>query len=186
MHEVDRLTRIVRDEALDYVIFDSIAFACDGPPEAAEVAGRYFQAVRQLGVIGSLHIAHTTKGENNDKKPFGSSFWHNGARSTWFVKLAESIPGASSATVGLYHRKANLGGLRPSVGFEVAFDEERTTFRRVDPADVHDLATELPLWARMRHAVAHGPMTLAALADDLDAKVGSLEKVVQRKKGRVH
>lgn len=54
--------------------------------------------------------------------------------------------------------------------------------RRVDVADVHDLATELPLWARMKHAVGHRPMTLAALADDLDAKVGSIEKVIQRKK----
>src|SRR6185436_14093832 len=31
--ETERLRRIVRDEGLDYGIFDSIAFACDGPPE---------------------------------------------------------------------------------------------------------------------------------------------------------
>ncbi len=182
VHEIDRLVRVVRDEALDYVIFDSIAFACDGPPEAAEVASKYFQAVRQLGIIGSLHIAHTTKGEHADKKPFGSVFWHNGARSTWFLKLAEAVPGGDQLTVGLYNRKANLGGLRPSVGFEITFDEQRTRFRRVDVADVQDLASELPLWQRMKHAVAHRPMTLAALAEDLDAKVASIDKAIQRKK----
>ena len=163
------------------MILDSVAFACDGPPEAAEVASRYFQAVRQLGILGSLHIAHTTKGDHADKKPFGSVFWHNGARSTWFVKLAEAIPGGNVVTIGLYNRKANLGGLRPSVGFEVTFDEDRTRFRRVDVADVQDLAVELPLWVRMKHAVAHRPMTLAALAEELEANVGSLDKAAKRK-----
>ena len=81
VYEVDRLRRIARDEQIDFAIFDSIAFACDGPPEAAEVAGRYFRGLREIGV-GSLHVAHITKGENADKKPFGSTFWHNGARST--------------------------------------------------------------------------------------------------------
>jgi hypothetical protein len=71
VHELDRLRRIVRDEALDYVIFDSVAFACDGPPEAAEVAGRYFQSLRQLGIVGSLHIAHISKADGADQKPFG-------------------------------------------------------------------------------------------------------------------
>ena len=182
VQEVDRLRRIVRDEALDYVVFDSIAFACDRPPESAEAASRYFQALRQLGVIGSLHVAHSTKGEHAEKKPFGSVFWHNGARSTWFVKLAESVPGGNLVTVGLINRKANLGGLRPSVGFEITFDDDRTRLRRVDVADVQDLASELPLWLRMKHAVSQRPMTSAALADELDAKVGSIEKAVQRRK----
>jgi hypothetical protein len=92
VHEVDRLRRIVRDEGLNYVILDSVAFACDGPPEAAEVASRYFQAIRRLGSVGSLNIAHITKGEGSDRKPFGSTFWHNGARSTWFAKVAETLP----------------------------------------------------------------------------------------------
>ena len=72
VYEADRLARIVREHDISYAIFDSVAFACDGPPEAAEVAGRYFRAVRQLG-IGSLQIAHISKAENGDKKPFGSA-----------------------------------------------------------------------------------------------------------------
>ena len=42
VYEVDRLRRIVRDEGIEFIVYDSVAFACDGPPEAAEVAGRYF------------------------------------------------------------------------------------------------------------------------------------------------
>ncbi|NLV32375.1 MAG: hypothetical protein GXY47_14630, partial [Acidobacteria bacterium] len=35
--EADRLVRIVREQRLEYAVFDSAAFACDGPPESAEV-----------------------------------------------------------------------------------------------------------------------------------------------------
>jgi hypothetical protein len=86
VYEVDRLRRIVRDNGIEFSVFDSVAFACDGPPEAAEVARRYFRAVRQIGG-GSLHIAHVSKAEGADNKPFGSTFWHNGARSTWFDEV---------------------------------------------------------------------------------------------------
>src|SRR6185369_10696077 len=111
VYEVDRLTRIVRDRHIDYAVFDSVAFASDGPPEAAEVAGRYFRAVRQIG-CGSLHIAHISKAENGDQKPFGSAFWHNGARSTWFAKRAnEETSGTEPLNLGLFHRKSNLGRL---------------------------------------------------------------------------
>jgi len=61
------------------VILDSVAFACEGPPEAAETAAAYYWALRLLGV-GSTSIAHITKAEGGDQKPFGSAFWHNGAR----------------------------------------------------------------------------------------------------------
>jgi hypothetical protein len=79
--EADRLMRLRVKHAVDFLVCDSIAFACDGPPEAAEVAARYCQALRQIGV-GSLNLAHTNRSDKADEKPFGSSFWHNGARST--------------------------------------------------------------------------------------------------------
>jgi hypothetical protein len=63
--EADQLRRVVRDNNVDYAIYDSIAFACDGRPEDAEVAGRYFRAVREIG-CGSLHIAHVNRSEDNE------------------------------------------------------------------------------------------------------------------------
>ena len=87
--EADRLRGIVRDEGVEFCVYDSVALACDGAPEAAEVAGAYFRSVRQIGG-GSLHLAHINKSDSGDKKPFGSAFWHNLARATWFIKAAES------------------------------------------------------------------------------------------------
>ena len=179
VHEVDRLTRIVQDHRLNYVILDSVAFACDGPPEAAEVAGNYMRAVRSLGV-GSLHLAHVSKAEGADQKPFGSSFWHNGARMTWFVKLSEGRPAASEITIGLFNRKANLGPRLKAVGYTIRFDEDRTQFAQVDLADVSDLASKLTIYERITAALKTGPMTIAALAEGIDAKPATVEKTVRR------
>jgi hypothetical protein len=170
--EADRLARIVEELGVEYLVCDSVAFAADGPPEAAETAAKYFRAVRHIG-IGSLHIAHVTKPREEDKdkainlKPFGSAFWSNGARSTWFVKRAVTGGDERDIAVGLYHQKTNLGPLRRAVGFGLRFDDETTEVRRIDLADVDELAGSLPLWQRMKSALSSGPRTAAELANEI-------------------
>jgi hypothetical protein len=180
VYEADRLGRLVRQHQIDYVIADSVAFACDGPPEAAEVAGRYFMALRSLGV-GSLNTAHVNKSDQGDQKPFGSTFWHNGARSTWFMKAGDSTP--EGLSVGLFNRKANLGPIRTPIGYSIAFDMDRTTFRRIDVASVDNLASDLPMWLRIKQLVRHRPLTLAVLAEELGAKVDTIDKTTRRHRG---
>lgn len=180
VHELDRLRAIVQDERLDYVVFDSVAFACDGPPEAAEVAGRYFQTLRQLGSIGSLHIAHVSKADGSDQKPFGSAFWHNGARATWFVKLAETLPGGQTISIGLYNRKANLGPQRPAAGFEITFTDDKTSFRRINVADTPDLAGQLSIRQRMAHVLRNGAMSHDEIADQIQADVETVKRTARR------
>jgi hypothetical protein len=180
VYEIDRLARLRQQHSATYVICDSISFACDGPPEAAEVAGRYFQAVRQLGV-GSLHLAHTNRSERAEEKPFGSAFWHNGARATWFVKRSDEASG-SSILIGLFNKKANLGRLMPSVGFRITFGEERTTFQRTNLADDAEMAVHLPLRERICHALRGGPQPLYRLAEELEAKVETVERIIRRHK----
>ena len=182
VYEVDRLRRIVREENVDYEIFDSVAFACDGPPESAEVAGRYFRAVRQTGNVGSLHIAHVTKGENGDQKPFGSVFWHNGARSTWYAKLAESSPDSNSIVLGLFNKKSNLGRLLKPAGFKIDFTCHRTNYSIADPADSPDLSEKMTIKERLVHLLGReGAMSL----DDIktrcpDKKADTIERTVRR------
>ncbi len=181
--EMDRLRRIVREEAIDYVIADSVAFACDGAPESAETAAAYFRAVRRIGV-GSLHIAHITKGENGDQKPFGSAFWANGARSTWFAKRSSGSPDAGRISVGLFNRKNNLGQLAPAIGYEIEFGPDRTTFRRLNIADT-DLADRVPIQQRMHSLLAReGAMTMAAIASELDVPVDTIVKTAKRHEGK--
>jgi hypothetical protein len=177
--EADRLRRIVREEQLQYAVFDSVSFACGGPPEAGEAATSYYRAVRQIG-IGSLNIAHISKAEGGDQKPFGSAFWHNGARATWYAEVADNAPTNHQITVGLYNRNANLGPLRPPVGFSLTFDADRTVFERVNVADVEKLAAKLSMSERMAHLLRRSPMTIAAIADELEAKADTVEKTSKR------
>ena len=126
IYEVDRLQRITQREQLDFILYDSAGYACSGKPEDAEQALGFFRAQRQIGG-GSLNIAHINKSENNEHKPFGSSFWHNSARSTWFVKLAATSPDGQVSTLGLFHRKSNLSARQPAIGFAVTFESAQYT-----------------------------------------------------------
>ena len=180
VHEVDRLHRLVRDQGIQFLICDSVSFACSGAPENAETAADYLRAVRQLGTIGSLHICHISKAEGSDRKPFGSAFWFNGARGVWFAKLAEPGLLANQITLGLFCRKANTSGLRPPVGFEITFDEERTTFRRVDVADIPDLAGQLSVRQRMASLLRHGAMDPEELASELQADPETVKRTARR------
>lgn len=92
---------------------------------------------------GGLHLAHINRSENGDQKSFGSAFWHNLARATWFVKHAGTSPDGAQMTVGLFNRKANLVRLYPAVGFQFAFTDDRTRVSRVNLAKVEDLAGQL-------------------------------------------
>jgi len=184
--EADRIAREVRRLSVDYLICDSIAFATAGPPEAAEHATAYFRAARQIG-IGSLHLAHINKTEHADQKPFGSSFWHNSARATWFVKPAGASLDRQRVTVGLFNRKSNLTRLHPAIGFQFEFSESSTVVSRVNLADVEDLAGQLPLWQRIAHLIRAGggrPRTIAELADELGAKPDSVKKAVAPSRAR--
>lgn len=178
VYEVDRLRRIVKEMGIEYAVFDSVAFACDGPPEAAEVAGRYFRAVRQIG-IGSLHIAHITKGAD-DQRPFGSVFWYNGARSVLFAQAVSSGPASDTLHLGLFNRKANLGKIQLPLGFRVSFEEERTTIRPEDVADNPDLAEKMTVKQRMAATLRHGALTAEEIADVIEADIETVKRTARR------
>ena len=97
------------------------------------------------------------------------------------MKLATTSKDGTVSTIGLFHRKANLGPRRPALGYAVTFADAQTRIDRVDVASVDELVTSLPLWQRMKDALKDGPQTLASLAVDLDAPVDSIDKAVRRK-----
>lgn len=179
--EVDRLRRIVVDEHIDYAVFDSVAVACDGPPEAAECASAYFRALRGIGV-GSLNIAHVSKQDGADRKPFGSAFWHNLARSTWYVKLADSSADTECLSLGFFNRKSNLGRIQQPVGYEVMFSDDRTEFRRTSVADNPDMSGQLSVRQRMVHVLKRGAMTFDEIASEVDARRDTVMRESRRYK----
>jgi hypothetical protein len=107
-------------------------------------------------------------------------FWFNSARVVWYLEKS-SVPGpADTITVGAYCRKNNLGPLHPAVGLQLQFRADGTVITAADLADDEQLATKLPVGARISHLLKSGPQTIARIADVLDAKVDTVEKALKR------
>lgn len=184
VYEVDRLLRIIREDKIQYAIFDSVSFACDGRAEEHETCMRYFRCCRQLS-IGGIHVAHTNKTEEADKKPFGSSFWHNGARATWFAKAEPEAP--DLLDLGVHNKKSNLGPLRPSVIYKIHFTPQSTNFARVSVMDTPAIAADVRIWQRVQALLERtGPMTFIAISEALEVKVDTIRKTVKRRNAMFH
>lgn len=177
--EADRLRRIVKEKRLDFAFYDSVAFACDGPPESAEIAGRYFRAIRSID-CGSLHIAHVTKSEEADKRPFGSTFWHNGARATWYVKAVDGDPGQPRIQLGFYCRKSNLGPLYQPTSYTITFELDTTAFERSILEDNQELAEKLSVRQRMRHLLRRGALSREEIAYEIGADIETVSREARR------
>lgn len=184
VYEVDRLQRIIREDKIQYAIFDSVSFAADGRAEEHETCMKYFRCCRQLG-IGGIHVAHTNRSEEADKKPFGSAFWHNGARCTWFAKAEPES--SDILDLGVHHKKSNLGPLRPSVLYKIQFTHQSTTFNRVSVLDTPAIAEDVKIWQRVYELLQRtGPMTFFAIAEELELKIDTIRKTVKRKNALFH
>lgn len=182
--ERDRLRRIIREYELDYIVIDSVALAAGGEPESAEVAITFYGALRSLGV-DALLVAHVTNAaaRGTADRPFGSAFWHNTARSTWYVRAQEDrVPGHLS--VGLYNRKANDGPLSSPLGIGLTFEDDRTRIALTDVRDTPDLASEIPVKVRMLEALVGGSLPIHEIAERTGATVAAVTKAVQRDGGR--
>ncbi|MGE0359679.1 MAG: hypothetical protein AB7H93_16500 [Vicinamibacterales bacterium] len=184
LYDLDRVTEMVRTHRLGYVLFDSVGFLAHDRPESPEAALGYFRAVRSLGPIGSLHIAHRAKAEDGDQRPFGSAFWFNSTRALWFAKRAESVSGASATEVGFYVRKFNVGPWPAAHALRFTFGDDRTDVEKVEPAAVESLATGLHVKDRVKALLRSGPRDLDAIAAALpDKDAATVERTIRRYAG---
>lgn len=177
--EALQIRDIVAKRKITYIVCDSIGFAAEGAPESAEAATAYFRALRECGPVGSLHLAHMNRSDQGDQKPFGSIFWHAGARATWFLKRT-SAEESDDMMVAFHNRKSNLGKLRPAFGRRISFLPNETRVARCEVAESEEMARELPLWQRIKGSLQRGPMTTIALANELDAKEDTVRRTTHR------
>lgn len=171
---LDRVHQAVVRHRITTLVCDSLGAACLGTPESAEAATGYFQALRELGPLHSLHLAHINRSEQGDRQPFGSAFWHNLARATWFLKRTDPGPTTDELTVGFYHRKANTGPLRPPFGMQLTFVGTETQIRPA-PLEAPELVAKTPSWQRMDHELRDQPL----ITEDLSAKTGIPESTIR-------
>lgn len=171
------LRRKVEKDGIGVMVVDSVAPACGGKPEDAEVALRYFRALQRIGVT-TINIAHITKGGSTDY-PFGSVFWNNESRKTWYVKRVQEED-SDDIDVAMFNRKVNEGPRSRPVGVAIHFDGHKgpVTFDLSPLAELEELQQERLLKDRISELLLHHPMTARQIAEKLGGKL--TEKVVDK------
>jgi len=177
LHEIARqVKRHLTESGCSMVIIDSIAAACGGEPERADVALRLCNAVRALDTTALL-IGHQTKGNDDTGKPFGSVFWNNEARSTMEIKRQQDA-GQDTMNLGLYHRKINDGRLEKPLGISVSFGDDTIKFNSQSIVDVPELASRLPTKDVVyQFLMSNGPSSVEEIVAATDRKVNTVHKV---------
>ncbi len=196
LHEqVEALEREIDEHSIGLMVCDSAAYACGGKPEDSEQTNLFFEGIRALNV-GALIIAHETKtqpgSESKHDKPFGSVFWHNAARSTWFVQKQqdESEEGARKVSIhaGMFNRKSNKGKLWNPIGYRIEIINEDDGemalcgFIREDVRDVEGLRQNASKRSQIIHALRGGSYTAKELAAELEAKENTIIQTLTRMK----
>lgn len=181
--EADRIRRYCDLHQVAFIGVDSIGLACDGKLVDDDVAIRFHRALGTLPP--SLCAVHVPKSSLNpdrtsDPDAFGSVFFTNLCRMAWAVKKQ---PGATEdlVTVGLFPKKQNDGHQRAKpLGLTFTFTDAQIDVQPVDLTTVDGLAERLPLPVRILQALRSGPKTYAELAKELNAKLDSVIKAVNR------
>lgn len=168
--QVPALLKAIKKYSLGFMVVDSVAEACGGPPEKTEFAIPYMAGLSQLK-IPSISVAHVTK-EGGNKYPFGSVHWHNKARSTWNVQSVQE-QGSKEIHCGLFHRKSNDFRLSPPYSVRVEFESTADVLRQVTferESIIPDFAKEVSLSQRIRGALKDHGKSVKELAKELAAK----------------
>jgi hypothetical protein len=125
---VEHIQTCCQRSKIDYLILDSVGFAVSGQPETSEAALGYFAALKDIGVPGTLSLAHITKAtpkaQRGREKPFGSNFWHQAARATWLI--AARTPKAGQVEAVISCRKSNMAARPADVRMSVQFRDSDT------------------------------------------------------------
>lgn len=127
-HFVESIAGFVQDHDVALLIVDSVGLAAGVGQEGgdpAETTLKLFQAVAPIQCT-KLFIDHVSgdgvDNEHGSKRPYGSVYKMNLARSVWEMRSAH-VDGAVEAV--LRHRKVNKGRERPNVEFKVRHGEDR-------------------------------------------------------------
>lgn len=124
--QVRRIKREAQRVGASVIIVDSAAAACGGEPERADSALGMLNAVKIIGLTCIL-IAHVRKPEVGSEKsiqwkmmPFGSAFWHNNTRGSWYLEGTQQ-EGDSETHVAMFNRKMNDDATQRTLYYNIHF-----------------------------------------------------------------
>jgi hypothetical protein len=140
--DTDRLKKLIMDHDIGLIVIDSLGPACGGDLNSAQVALEFHNALRTLRT-SSLIVAHTAKNQQGRRSIFGSVYFENLSRSIWEVR-SDPVPGETTMSVGLAHRKCNFSKLESPIGFRITFEPQKTI---IVPEDARTMAIMESEWS---------------------------------------
>lgn len=171
--EASEMKKVIAEGGYDVLILDSLAMAAGGTElEKADSAIRFNAALRSLNCT-SLVIGHTPKPHEDQKERslYGSVFFSNLCRNSWECRR-------EGQTIGLFHRKHNLGPEHDPLGFHMEINESSCTITEADLTDEAVLSQGLKLQDQIANELHARPLqTPKEIAD----AIGSTQPVVRAK-----
>lgn len=167
--EVDAVASLVLKHQIGLVIVDSAGRAVGDDLNAPGPVNTFYGALRQLGTT-ALIVHHCAKNEfSRERTPFGSQYFEANARSAWFIERQRE-GNDTDFVVSLSNTKVNDSPKHGALGLRVHFDntpgQESTRFEVADLNET-EFAHRVSLKERMVDLLRHGPLSVAALAEEL-------------------
>jgi len=184
--DINAIHAIVKENAYDTLIIDSVIGAAKGNVNDAEVAQNFYRALRKLNVT-SFIIHHTSKETmSRSKSPFGSAYWFNLARSVWELTKSDDA-GNSQIKIMLSHVKSNDDTKHLPIGIRVEFEKENgtTRFSRFDPDKTAEFDSKLPVSKRITNLLRGGPLTIKQICDETGIPYNQVKGRLNDLKGSV-
>lgn len=153
------ISEVILEHGVDYVVVDSALYACAGADAyKPEGATQYSLAIAQFK-CPTLTLAHKTKTKEDQDKPFGTIFWHNGARLT----ISIDAEGYDTPRM-LRTRKANHG---ESFSVEIDWSWVGSGL----PNFLVEADSKIPLDDLILEALEGGPLTKKQIAETIERPV---------------
>ena len=174
--DFDRVSAYLMKHSINFVVIDSAARAVLEPESSAPV-NQYFNALSGLECT-TLTIAHVSK-TGKESEPFGSIFWHNGARATYRAMATQSD---SILTMALRNYKNNNGRRLEDRALDFTFSQDTVAVGAGDLDAIPGIDDNAPMHRRILNHLQNngGPVTANDLADTLNAAAGYVRTVLAR------
>lgn len=179
--EAETIKREVKDKNVALVIIDSLGPATMGDLNDAASALRVMNAMRTWSPATNLAIAHVSKASaeqtSGRARVFGSAFYEFMARSVWEVR-AENHP--TEPTIGLFHRKVNVGLEHEPIGLRLCFNETQRSvgFHGSAVEDSLQLAAFAGQKIKVVAALRHGALSTNELAKTTEIPEHTLRTIL--------
>ena len=176
--DIDQIAAFLDDKECDTIMIDSLGAACGGDLMKADIALRFFEALRSLNRT-SLLIAQTSKNEEGKKTIFGSTYFGYYSRNIFELKKSVDALDKDETKVALFHTEGNYSGKYDPIGFRLNFTPETIKVTR-EPVTYGEFLEKINRQQQLLEILKDGPLKNEQIADKLQISQGNVRATTKR------